>query len=194
MAANPVHGRGARRAGKTPQSPRNRSAPIHCGNATMPCSIQRLYSCMPPPYILRMPTSTASFNLVQLPFDALRCNPAINHCRDTADTDGKQQHRAPIHTPIHQRQNRNERHGQHAEHCTKRNTCFPSCYSRRILRRARHHRYIQLLHKFTRRNRSALKITDTELKLMAAAAMMGESKMPRNGYNTPAATGTPNEL
>lgn len=43
-------------------------------------------------------------------------------------------------------------------------------------------------------NRSALPITDTELKLMAAAAIIGESSMPKKGYNTPAATGTPNTL
>jgi len=46
----------------------------------------------------------------------------------------------------------------------------------------------------TRRRRSALPITDTELKLIAAAAMMGERRMPKNGYRTPAATGTPSAL
>ena len=44
------------------------------------------------------------------------------------------------------------------------------------------------------RNRSALPITDTELKLMAAAAIMGESRIPNTGYSTPAAMGTPAEL
>lgn len=42
-----------------------------------------------------------------------------------------------------------------------------------------------------RRNRNALVITDTELKLMAAAAIMGDNKIPVIGYKTPAATGTP---
>ena len=42
--------------------------------------------------------------------------------------------------------------------------------------------------------RNALPITDTELKLMAAAAIIGESSMPKKGYNTPAATGTPSTL
>src|SRR6516165_4562362 len=42
--------------------------------------------------------------------------------------------------------------------------------------------------------RSALPITDTELKLIAAAAMTGLSSNPKNGYNTPAAMGTPAEL
>ena len=37
-------------------------------------------------------------------------------------------------------------------------------------------------------------ITETELKLMAAAANIGLNKMPKNGNNTPAATGTPSEL
>jgi hypothetical protein len=45
-------------------------------------------------------------------------------------------------------------------------------------------------HRFTRRNRSALPITDTELKLMAAAASIGLSNSPVNGYSTPAAIGT----
>ncbi len=44
------------------------------------------------------------------------------------------------------------------------------------------------------RNRSALPITDTELKVMAALAMMGLSKSPKNGYSTPAAIGTPSTL
>lgn len=40
-----------------------------------------------------------------------------------------------------------------------------------------------------RRKRSALAITDTELKLMAAAAIMGESSRPKTGYSTPAQLG-----
>lgn len=53
---------------------------------------------------------------------------------------------------------------------------------------------IHFAHKLIRRNRKALVITDTELKLMAAAAIMGESSRPKKGYNTPAATGTPAAL
>ena len=37
----------------------------------------------------------------------------------------------------------------------------------------------------------ALPITLTDDSAIAAAAMMGESRMPKNGYSTPAATGTP---
>ena len=37
-------------------------------------------------------------------------------------------------------------------------------------------------------------MTDTELALIAAAASMGLSVSPRNGYSTPAATGTPTAL
>ena len=44
------------------------------------------------------------------------------------------------------------------------------------------------------RSRSALAITETELKLMAAAAIMGLSSSPNHGYSTPAASGTPAEL
>ena len=43
----------------------------------------------------------------------------------------------------------------------------------------------------TRRSRSEFAITDTELKLIAAAANMGLSKIPNTGYSTPAAIGTP---
>jgi hypothetical protein len=39
-----------------------------------------------------------------------------------------------------------------------------------------------------------LKITDTELKLIAAAAITGLNSNPKKGYNTPAASGTPKEL
>lgn len=42
--------------------------------------------------------------------------------------------------------------------------------------------------------RSALVITETELKLIAAAAIIGLSNIPKNGYNTPAAIGIPTEL
>jgi hypothetical protein len=41
---------------------------------------------------------------------------------------------------------------------------------------------------------SAFVMTDVELKLIAAAAIMGERRMPKNGYKTPAAIGTPAEL
>jgi hypothetical protein len=44
------------------------------------------------------------------------------------------------------------------------------------------------------RNLSEFEITDTELKLMAAAAMIGLNSSPKNGYSTPAASGTPSEL
>jgi|GEM_PF-837192 len=43
-------------------------------------------------------------------------------------------------------------------------------------------------------NRKALAITDTELKLIASAAIIGESRMPKTGNNTPAAMGTPSVL
>jgi hypothetical protein len=46
----------------------------------------------------------------------------------------------------------------------------------------------------TLRSRNALVITETELKLMAAAAIMGDNKRPNTGYKTPAATGTPSKL
>ena len=42
--------------------------------------------------------------------------------------------------------------------------------------------------------RSAFNNTDTELKLIAAAAMTGLNKGPPNRYNSPIATGIPNIL
>ena len=48
--------------------------------------------------------------------------------------------------------------------------------------------------KFAFLKRSEFVITDTELKLMAAAAKIGLSKIPKNGYRTPPAMGTPIEL
>jgi len=43
-------------------------------------------------------------------------------------------------------------------------------------------------------SRNAFAITDTELKLIAAAANTGLNKIPKNGKRTPAATGTPRAL
>jgi len=44
------------------------------------------------------------------------------------------------------------------------------------------------------RNRNAFTITDTELNDMAKAAIIGDNNIPKNGYRTPAAIGTPNTL
>jgi hypothetical protein len=51
--------------------------------------------------------------------------------------------------------------------------------------------YIPVFYNSTRLSLSELPITETELKLMAAAAIMGDNSIPTNGYNTPAAMGTP---
>jgi hypothetical protein len=47
---------------------------------------------------------------------------------------------------------------------------------------------------FSRLSLSALLITDTELKLIAAAAKIGLNRIPNFGYRIPAAIGTPSEL
>jgi antitoxin component of MazEF toxin-antitoxin module len=49
-------------------------------------------------------------------------------------------------------------------------------------------------HNSARFNRSEFVITDTELKLIAAAARIGLNNIPNSGYSTPAAIGTPIEL
>lgn len=45
-----------------------------------------------------------------------------------------------------------------------------------------------------RRRRNALAITDTELNVIAALAIMGLRSRPKTGYSTPAAIGTPSTL
>lgn len=45
--------------------------------------------------------------------------------------------------------------------------------------------------KSTRFNRNAFAITDTELKLIAAAAIIGDNNIPKNGNSSPAAMGIP---
>lgn len=47
---------------------------------------------------------------------------------------------------------------------------------------------------FTFLSLSALAITETELRLMAALAIIGLSRIPNTGYSTPAAIGTPSAL
>ena len=47
---------------------------------------------------------------------------------------------------------------------------------------------------FVVRNRNALPTTDTDDKLIARLAMIGDSSQPSAGYNTPAARGTPSAL
>lgn len=51
-----------------------------------------------------------------------------------------------------------------------------------------------ILQIFFFRSLNALAITETELKLMASAAIIGESTRPNAGYRTPAATGIPSVL
>ena len=50
---------------------------------------------------------------------------------------------------------------------------------------------MQIDHSASLLRRSALAITETELKVIAALAITGLSKRPKNGYKTPAAIGTP---
>src|SRR5271163_3819981 len=53
---------------------------------------------------------------------------------------------------------------------------------------------MQIDHSASFLSRSALAITETELKVIAALATMGLSSRPKNGYRTPAANGTPMTL
>ena len=48
--------------------------------------------------------------------------------------------------------------------------------------------------KGVRRSRNAFVMTDTELKLIAAAAIMGFNSRLKNGKSAPAAIGTPSML
>ena len=47
---------------------------------------------------------------------------------------------------------------------------------------------------FVTRKRSAFVMTDTDDRLIANAAIIGDNNQPVNGYNTPAASGTPSAL
>jgi len=51
-----------------------------------------------------------------------------------------------------------------------------------------------LSYSFTFRSRKEFEITDTELKLIAAAAITGLKSHPKTGYNIPSAIGTPRAL
>jgi hypothetical protein len=44
------------------------------------------------------------------------------------------------------------------------------------------------------RNRNEFVITDTELKLIASAAIIGDNSQPVSGYSNPAASGMPSAL
>ncbi len=44
------------------------------------------------------------------------------------------------------------------------------------------------------RSRSALVMTETELRLIASAAIIGDNSLPVNGYSSPAASGMPRAL
>jgi len=57
-----------------------------------------------------------------------------------------------------------------------------------------HEEYLQMNYNRTLRRLSALNITDTELKLIAKAAIMGDKRIPKKGNSTPAAIGTPSVL
>lgn len=53
---------------------------------------------------------------------------------------------------------------------------------------------IKFYYSFKFRSRNAFAITETELKLIAKAAIIGESNSPKKGYKTPAAIGIPSTL
>lgn len=56
---------------------------------------------------------------------------------------------------------------------------------------ARIHHAAPEVHTFTVLSLSAFSTTDSDEAVIAKAAKIGEIRMPRKGYSTPAATGTP---
>ena len=54
--------------------------------------------------------------------------------------------------------------------------------------------FVSCHYSFILLNLNEFTITETELKLMAAAAIIGDNNNQNTGYNTPAATGMPNTL
>lgn len=63
-----------------------------------------------------------------------------------------------------------------------------------VINRKIYSKVLRKLYNFTFRNRKELAITDTELKLMANAAIIGDNKIPNTGNKIPAAIGTPSTL
>jgi len=64
-----------------------------------------------------------------------------------------------------------------------------------LLVNALHNYYTIAIHyNFMLRSLSEFTITETELKLIANAAIIGDNKMPKKGYKTPAAIGMPSTL
>src|SRR4030095_6929450 len=59
---------------------------------------------------------------------------------------------------------------------------------------SKNHEVVSMGYSFIVRRRSALAITETELKLIAALATIGLRSHPKTGYSTPAAMGIPSEL
>ena len=55
-------------------------------------------------------------------------------------------------------------------------------------------RFLRTVQSDARRSRSALAITETDDRLIAALAITGDSSNPSSGYSTLAATGTPSAL
>jgi hypothetical protein len=105
---------------------------------------------------------------------------------------------ADAETPGPRRPNGQEHHGReqqqspepHPAHAPRvpHHRCSPPF--NRASRRPRHTPF----HTFAPRSRSALPITDTDEKLIAAAASIGDSSHPVQGKSTPAAIGTPAAL
>ena len=54
--------------------------------------------------------------------------------------------------------------------------------------------FIVCIYNFIFLNLSEFIITETELKLIANAAIIGDNKMPKKGYKAPAAIGMPSTL
>ena len=98
------------------------------------------------------------------------------------------QHRA--YRPRHRQSSQD---GQHDDTdrtlCQAHSSSIPRAHSR-----ARFANGEVAFHRETRFNRRALPMTDTELNVMAALAIIGLSNRPKKGYSTPAAIGTPRTL
>ena len=83
------------------------------------------------------------------------------------------------------------KNGPHAIPISEHGGCWPNPAGQNLVRWVRQR---SVGYKPVFRNRRELAITETELKLIAAAAIIGDSNSPNAGNSTPAAMGTPSTL
>jgi hypothetical protein len=96
--------------------------------------------------------------------------------------------KSPECCPLHL--NRDAKHNQNYANCIILYACLANYLSIALSVGLKWNGFT-LFYKRSRLSLSEFVITETELKRIAAAAIIGDSSIPKKGYNTPAATGIP---